>query len=83
MVAMGLQIQGHHFPGIWTCKDKNGDTVFSNQPGQYRECHPYVASPELRDAFLEEMLLNKRKQYSPHPLVPDLSRTKNEVIGPL
>ncbi len=79
---VGLQVQGNQLPGIWTCKDKNGDTVFSNRTWQYGECRPYVASPGLREDFLEEMLL-KRKQHTPQHVIPDQSNPKSNVIGPL
>lgn len=79
---LGLQTQGNPLPGIWMCKDKNGDTVFSNRPRHYRGCQPYVASPGLRDAFREEMLLNRKQQIPQHP-IPNLSSSKSEVIGPL
>jgi hypothetical protein len=76
-----VQTQGDQVPGIWMCKDKNGDTVFSNRTGQYRECRPYVVSPGLREAFLKEMLL-KKKQPAPQHLLPDQSSTKGAAIGP-
>jgi hypothetical protein len=79
---VGLQTKGNQLPGIWICKDRNGDTVFSNRTWQYGECRPYVASPGLREAFLEEMLL-KRKQHTPQHAIPDQSSTKSNVIGPL
>jgi hypothetical protein len=76
-----VQTQGDQVPGIWMCKDKNGDTVFSNRTGQYRECRPYVVSPGLREAFLKEMLL-KKKQPAPQHLLPDQSSAKGAAIGP-
>jgi hypothetical protein len=79
---LGLQAQGNQLPGIWMCKDKNGATVFSNRTWQYGECRPYVASPGLREEFLEEMFL-KRKQHTPQHVIPDQSNTKSNVFGPL
>jgi hypothetical protein len=78
---VSVQTQGDQVPGIWMCKDKNGDTVFSNRTGQYRECRPYVVSPGLREAFLKEMLL-KKKQPAPQHLLPDQSSAKGAAIGP-
>jgi hypothetical protein len=81
LIAPAQQTQGNQLPGIWMCKDKNGETVFSNRTWQYGECKPYVASPGLRESFLEEMIL-KKKQYAPHVL-PHQSSTQSGVFGPL
>ncbi len=75
------QTQDNQLPGIWMCKDKHGDTVFSNRTEHYRECRPYVLSPGLREAFLREMLL-ERKQRAPQHVIPDQT-DKRIVIGPL
>jgi hypothetical protein len=81
-LVVSVQTHGNQVLGIWMCKDKNGDTVFSNRTEEYRECRPYVVSPGLREAFLKEMLL-KRKQHAPQHVIPDQSSTKSTVIGPL
>ena len=83
MVVVSSQTQGNQLPGVWVCKDKNGEKVFTNRTWDYGECRPYVASPGLREAFLQEMLLLQKKQHAPQQVVPDQPNIKSNVIGPL